>query len=160
MDETIQADSEATTTEEQEQTESLEEIKQKLQEAEDAKRQILARAHKAEQELKSLKNQPKETVSSLTPEEVDKKILLSQGVSEELIATLEKLAKLNGTSILAAQQDPVYLAVKEKREQDEKNAKASLPASRGSGQVKQQKTTASPNLSAEEHKELWRKANN
>jgi len=124
---------------------------------------VLARAKKAEAELKTLKVKkapaPQEINNALSAEDVDKKILQSQGVSEDLIEKLERIAQINGTSVLAAQSDPIYIAMKQQKEAEEKNAKASLGASKGSGQVKGRKTTATPNLKDEEHKELWRKAN-
>ena len=55
--------------------------------------------------------------------------------------------------------DQIFVTMKEKREAEDKNAKAALGASRGSGQVKIKKSTTSPNLSSEEHRELWLKQN-
>lgn len=159
--------SEATSSEEEvvlEETtdiEDVEAIKVKLAEAEEAKRQLTARAHKAEAENKTLKSKSAEASqvnsNALSADDVDAKILQSQGMSEDLITELKVLAKVRNTSILATQLDPIFVAIKEKKEAEEKNAKASLGASKGSGQVKAKKTASTPNLSPEEHKELWLK---
>lgn len=143
-------------------TEPIAEALVKLAEAEEAKRQLTARAHKAETELKALKNAPKAeniTNNGLSADDVDVKILQSQGVDEDSINYLKKLAKVNGTSILAAQTDELYGAYKSKKESDEKNAKATLGASRGSGQAKKVKEISTPGISTSDHRELWNKAN-
>lgn len=145
----------------EESTDVVAEALAKLAEAEEAKRQITARAIKAEQELKALRGAPKpETITNngLSAEDVDIKILESQGIDKDSIEYLRKLAKVNGTSILAAQSDDIYKGYKAKKEADEKAEKASLGASRGSGQVKKGKDVSSPNLSEQEHRELWNKA--
>lgn len=143
--------------------EDIEAIKGRLMEAEEAKRQLTARAHKAEAEAKALKAKsaeaPQINSNALSADDVDVKILQSQGMSEDLITELKALAKVRNTSILATQLDPIFIAIKEKKEAEDKNAKASLGASKGSGQVKPKKTAQTPNLSPEEHKELWLKEN-
>lgn len=140
--------------------EDVDAIKQKVAEAEEAKRQLTARAHKAEAELKALKAKQAEAsqninTNTLDADTVDVKILQSQGVSDELIDQLKKLAKVNGTSILAAQSDPIFQMIKEKKDADDKKAKASLGASRGSGSPTVKKGFTTPDLSKEDHKELW-----
>lgn len=126
---------------------------------------VVARAKKAEAEAKSLKEKYEKAdatqviSNTLSPDDVDVKILQSQGMSEDLITEAKAIAKVRNISILAAQSDPIFLVIKEKKEAEEKNAKASLGASRGSGQIKPKKTPATPNLSEEEHRNLWRKAN-
>ena len=142
--------------------EDVEAIKLKLEEAEEAKRQLTARAHKAEAELKKAKQTApqKEIINNgLDADSVDVKILQSQGLSEDLIEQLKKLAKINGTSILAAQSDSIYQVIKERKEQEEKKAKASLGASRGSGSPTGKKDFNSPGLTEAEHRDLWKKRN-
>lgn len=140
-------------------TEDVDAIKQQLAEAEEAKRQLTARAHKAEAELKAKKAEatPVTTNSGLDADAVDVKILQSQGMSEELITELKALAKVRGTSILATQLDPIFVEMKRSREADEKVKRASMGASRGSGSPSSKKTFNSPGLTSEEHKELWLK---
>jgi len=141
--------------------EDIEAIKAQLAEAEEAKRQLTARAHKAEAELKAKKAEAPQNSNinnGLDADAVDVKILQSQGMSDELIKELTTLAKVRGTSILATQLDPIFVAIKEKVEQEDKAKKASLPASRGSGSPTAKKGFNTPNLSEAEHKELWNKA--
>lgn len=139
-----------------------ENLADKLAELEEAKRQLTARAKKAEEELKSLKTKPVPPVRNeninnpLTDEAIDVKILKSQGVDDEAIAKLKKLAKLNDTSLIEAQNDDIFISWKEKREAEEKAEKAKLGASRGSGSVKKTKDLNSPDVSDAEHKELWK----
>jgi hypothetical protein len=150
---------------EEETTDDIEDIamlKTRLEEVEEAKRQLTARAHRAEAEAKALRAKPKpasqEVNNTLSADDVDTKILQSQGMSDDLIAELKALATVRGKSILATQLDPIFIAIKAGREAEEKNAKASLGASRGSGQNKPKKNPSTPGLSDEEHKELWRKS--
>lgn len=141
--------------------EDIDALRQRATEAEEAKRQLTARAHKAEVELKALKQaNASQTLptNALDADAVDVKILQSQGVSEDLIDQLKKLAKVNGTSILAAQSDPIFQMIKEKKDADDKKAKASLGASRGSGSPTVKKGFTTSDLSKEDHKELWLRA--
>jgi len=141
------------------------ELEQKLEEAEEAKRQLTARAHKAEAEVKSLKDStpeaPQEEITSnaLSADDVDTKILQSQGMSEDLVDKLKRIAQIEGTSILAAQENDIFKEMKAKAELDDRNAKAALGASKGSGARKGKKTTSTPNLSNEDHREIWNQAN-
>ena len=144
-------------------TEDVDAVRARLTDAEEAKRQLTARAHKAEAELKKLKEAkaPQEKIinNGLDADSVDVKILQSQGVSEDLIEQLKKLAKVSGTSILAAQSDPIFQVMKERKEAEDKKAKASVGASRGSGSPTVKKDFNSPGLTEAEHKELWKKRN-
>lgn len=99
--------------------------------------------------------QPKET-PVLSEEVIEVKILKSQGLSDDLITQLKKIAKVNETGLIEAQADPYFVAFKEKLEEDQKKARASLGASKGSGQVKKGKDFQTAGLTDEEHKQLWR----
>jgi hypothetical protein len=96
------------------------------------------------------------TTPVLSEEVVEVKILKSQGVSDELITQLKKIAKVNETGLIEAQADPYFVAYKDKLEEELKKAKASLGASRGSGSVKKGKDFSTSGLSDEEHKQLWK----
>jgi len=120
-----------------------------------------ARAKKAEQLLVKHKRQvkqskPEEKADTLSDEAIEKKILKAQGVSEELLTQLTKIARVNGTSVIDAQSDPYFIAYKEKLEQDKLQNKAKLGASKGSGTVKKSKGFETAGLTDEEHKQLWR----
>lgn len=124
--------------------------------------QVLARAKRAEDEAKKLKSSTQNInkTNSLSAEEVDVKILQSQGYSDELITELKAVAKARGKSLFASTQDSIFIAIKNEKEAEAKSQKAKLGASRGSGTVRKEKTTTTANLSDEEHKQLWRDMNN
>jgi len=116
--------------------------------------QVLARAKKAEA---LLKNKPKESINNVLSEEtIEEKILLSQGLSSELIDELKALSKVRGKSLLATTTDPIFVAIKEAKEKEVKEQKARLGASKGSGSVKKEKSFTTPGLTPEEHKEMWK----
>ena len=146
-------------------TEDVEAIKTELAEAQKKLEQfpnIVARAKKAEADLKELRSKlPKEAeapqVKNVPDQDLDSRILKSQGMSDELLAALKKVASVTGKSLIDSQTDEVFIAIKDKAEAKETADKASLPASKGSGAAQVKKDTTSPNLSAEEHKELWLK---
>lgn len=115
-------------------------------------KKLFERAKKAEADLKVLKGTQKPVEAQATPQlNVEETVLLAQGVSEELIAELKLRAPKYGGSLIKAQNDPLYVAVKEKFEKDEKQSKASMGAARGAGTAKVQKNFATPGLSREEH---------
>ena len=158
---TIPQDLEIDVVDDSPETEDVETLKSKLAESDKAKAQILARAKKAEAEVKELKTpRPNDTITNpvLSPEDVDVKILKAQGISDELIKNLKVIAKVNDISLLDAQADPVFLAMKDRKEADAKAAKARLGASKGSGSVKKEKDFKQ-SLSPDEHKELWKAKN-
>jgi len=124
-------------------------------------KKLYERAKKAEADLKALKGAPKPAEAKpASPQNVEETVILDKwtekGVSnaEELMDTLKKIARVEGISLIKAQTDTVFVAMKEKFEKDQKQKDASLPASRGSGAVKVQKTVSTPGLSREDHKKL------
>lgn len=142
--------------------EDVETLKQKLADAEEAKRQLTARAKKVEAENKALKGtkaEPTPPVISKQPvlseDAIDERLLKSQGMSDELLEELKALAKVRGKSLLDTQSDPIFKTIKEAKEAEAKSQKAKLGASRGSGSVKKEKTFNTKGLTPEEHKQLW-----
>lgn len=119
--------------------------------------QVLARAKKAED---ALKKQPKENITnkqnSLSEEEVEVKILKSQGMTDDLIKDLKAVAKARGKSLIDSVNDSIFVAIKNEKEADGKAKKAKLGASKGSGIAKKEKDVNSVGLSDEDHKELWK----
>ena len=89
-----------------------------------------------------------------TPSNVEEVVLLANGMDETLMEQLKKVAAINNTSLIKAQNDPIFVAVKEKFEREKKSSNASLGASKGSGQAKVRKDVSSPGLSREEHMKL------
>lgn len=141
--------------------EDVEALKRQIEEKDTFARQAVARAKKAEADLKALKEKAGEAtqITNNVPSEetIDVKILQSQGLDDEAIGYLKKIAQVNGTTLIEAKKDELYKAFEEKREREEKAKKASLGASRGSGAVRKEKSITSTGLTDEEHKELWRK---
>lgn len=74
--------------------------------------------------------------------------------AEELMESLKKVAQVNNLTLLKAQNDPIFVAVKEKFEKDKKQESASMPASRSSGTAKPKKDFATPGLSREDHRAM------
>ncbi len=107
--------------------------------------------------LKPNAGQPAKTPpASSQPNSVEEAVLLANGMNEELLEKLKKVAQVEGiSSLIKAQTNPIFVAVKEKFEKEEKAKGASLPASRGSGSVKAKKDFNSPDLTAAEHKKLY-----
>lgn len=107
---------------------------------------------------KTQKAKPEQTKPQATPLNIEETVLLANGMEETLLETLKKVAAVNGTSLIKAQNDPIFVAVKEKFEREKKSSNASLGASRGSGSVKAQKSLSTPGLSREEHMKLAQEA--
>jgi len=77
---------------------------------------------------------------------------------EELLEQLKKVAQVTGTSLIKAQTDTIFVAVKEKFEKEQKTKDASLGTSKSSGNVKARKTANTPGLDRDEHKKLAQEA--
>lgn len=142
--------------------EDVEALKAQVAEKDTFARQAVARAKKAEAELKEFKTpKPAEpTQKALSEEDVEVKILLAKGIDSELIDEMKTLAKVRKTNLLQVENDPIFKAMKEEREAKAKIEKSKLGASRGSGSVKPQKRIDSPGLSREEHKAMFLEALN
>lgn len=131
--------------------------------------QAVARAHKAENEVKTLKGKPASAPGaeskpqinnpSLSEEDVDVKILISQGMDPNLVTDLKALAKARGKSVMETKNDPVFIAMKNQKEVETKAQKAKLGASQGSGGVRKEKSINTPGLSDTDHKAMWREQN-
>lgn len=76
------------------------------------------------------------------------------GMSKEILEQLKKVATLTGKDLVDAQSDPIFIAVKEKIEKEQKREDASMPASRGSSTVKPKVSLSTPGLTREQHMAL------
>jgi len=146
-----------------EEVDSIEEIE--VDESEDSKdmelakakaeaakyRRLLEKAQKPKVEAKYPQSAPQDTSSSVSIEET---VLLANGFDEELIDDLKAIAKVRNTSLIKAQKDPIFVAIKEKFEKDKKQSDASMPASRGSGSLKPKKDFKTQGLTRNEHKAM------
>ena len=90
---------------------------------------------------------------------VEETVLLANGMSEELLTELKAVAQVRKTSLIKAQNDPIFVAIKEKYEKDAQTKQASLPASRGAGATRVQKTFTTPGLTREEHRRMVLESN-
>lgn len=88
------------------------------------------------------------------PQNIEETVLLATGMPEELVKELKVIAQVRGVSLVKAQNDPIFTALKETFEKEKKKDEASLPASRGSATTKPKRDFTSPGLTREEHMEL------
>lgn len=97
-----------------------------------------------------------ETPDATPSGDVDERILKSQGMDDELLKELKRVARFNEQDLITAKSDPMYVAIQERIERERADKAAALGASKGSGQGKPKKDVSSPGLSADEHKRLWK----
>jgi len=137
-------------------TEDIDALKERLVKAEEAKRQLTARAKRAEDSLKAIPKPAQNINNALSAEQIEITVLRAQGISDDEVNYLKKLAKVNETSIIDAQKDELFHAFKARKEAENKSQKAKLGSSRGSSVAKVEKNFNTPNLSEAEFKELWK----
>lgn len=89
------------------------------------------------------------------PSNIEETVLLANGMDETLLETLKKVASVQGMSLIKAQNDPIFVAMKENFEKEQKQKASSLPASRSSGQLKPKKDFSTPGLTEAERKEMF-----
>lgn len=144
---------------EQDDTEDVEVLKEQLEQAREANRQISARAKRAEDKLKVKPPQAKPVTENKPTQpaslNVEETVLLANGMAEELVEELKLRAPKYGGSLIKAQADPYYVAVKEQFEKTKKQEQASMPASRASGSVKPKKDFKTPGLTEAERKQMF-----
>lgn len=125
-------------------------------------KKLFERAKKAEAEAKALREGTKASSvapSKASPHNVEETVLLAQGMPDELLASLKKVAAVEGIgSLIKAQTNPLFVAMKSQFEKEQKQRASSMPASRGSGGVKPQKDFTTPGLTREEHMAMAKKA--
>lgn len=107
---------------------------------------------------KANKTTVKTETKSPSPANVEETVLRVNGMADELIEELKAVAAVRKTSLIKAQSDPIFVALKEKFEKDQKQKEAGLPASKNAGAAKAQKSFLTPGLSRDEHREMVRQA--
>ena len=127
---------------------------QKLEKLQEANKKLYARAKAAEEKAKAPKVETTpqlETnpVNSLTREEA---ILIAQGTDTASLEMLNKIAKLEGISLLEAKENGLYKSFVAQNEQEKKSAAAKLGASHGSGRIESKSLSG---LSRDEHKRMF-----
>jgi len=120
-------------------------------------KELYERAKKAEALAKAkkeavLKKETNETPSTLTREEA---ILYAKGYTDEEVDLANKLAKVNGTTILKSIEDEIFKVKYESRLKKERSEKASLSPSGGSGRFKSEKNPGE--MTREEHEAYYKK---
>lgn len=138
-----------------EDTEDVELLKEQLAKKDTFARQAVARAKKAEDENRLLKKPKAAPVTQPASSNVEETVLLANGMDEELLEQLKAVAQVRKVSLIKAQADPIFVAIKEKFEKDSKEKTATLPASRSSGALKPKKDFKSAGLTEAEHKEMF-----
>lgn len=153
-------DTEDTTTEDVEEEvegEQVAEVDYKLELEREKKK-----TYELQQRLKKekAKGQRSDLSTPDTPQEnaIQEQVLKAQGMSEELINVLKTVSEEQGIDLITAQKDDYFLYRKEKMEQEARDKEAALGASKGSGGGKARKDFSTTNLSADEHREMWKKA--
>jgi|AntDeeMinimDraft_6_1070357.scaffolds.fasta_scaffold00931_6 hypothetical protein len=105
-------------------------------------------------EQESEKDTLKDDRGGLTKDEAK---LYARGLSDEEIDKADKIAQVEGISLMEAVDNDIFVTWKEKNDKEEKDQQASIGASKGSGSQKKGKNVSDSGLSTEEHKALARK---
>lgn len=129
-------------------------LKEKLDKAEQAKSQLTARAKKAEQELKALKEATPPLKQD--PQLSDELKLIARGLSDEEIEQAKVVAKGKGIVLTEAIKDPLFLSYQATLKEQERKEKAKLGASKGSGESRDE-TLIKQDMTREEHQEAFKK---
>lgn len=131
-------------------------LQERLDKAEQAKSQILARAKKAEEELKKLKETQPEPHISNDPYFADELRLIADKVRGEAILKAKIIAKGSGITLMDAIKDPAVIAYIKDMDEYDRKEKAKLGASRGSGES-QNESDIKPEMTREDHQKAFKK---
>lgn len=150
------AEVEETTNSNETSTEDAVALQEKLDAAEKAKSQILARAKKAEQELKDLKAKPQVNTNN-DSQLSDELKLIARGLSDEEIEQAKVIGKGKGISPLEAIKDPLFTLYQGDLKEKKRKEDAKLGASRGSGETQEEVTGLQSGSTREEHEKAFKK---
>lgn len=89
---------------------------------------------------------------------VERTVLAANGMPDDLLKSLERIAKLEDVSLLTATKDPLFIATQERYEQEQRLKSAQVGASNGSGSGASKIGFDTPGLTKDQHKQLWKKA--
>ena len=121
------------------------------------------KAYELEQRLKKEKAKSKDRSDLSTPDvpvnenAIQEQVLKAQGMSDELLNVLKTISEEKGTDLISSQTDDYFLYRQEKMKQEAMDKEAALGASSGSGAGKPRKSFATPGLSEDEHKAMFKK---
>jgi len=147
---------ETTDSNESSEQEDTTELQEKLDQAEKAKSQILARAKKAEEELKKLKESQANLPIKSDPQLSDELKLIARGLSDEEIEKAKVIAKGSDISLQEAIKTDLFTSYQATLKEKERKEKAKLGASKGSGESADE-TLVKPDMTREEHQEVFKK---
>lgn len=115
------------------------------------------RLKELEEEIKKLKETPAQEstqAESVSKEEV---ILFAQGFSLEEVEKIKTISKLENTGLLAAKESDVFKAWKASADAKKKDEDAELEISTGSPKARKKLDFNTPDLTPEQHRELFKK---
>jgi hypothetical protein len=144
---------EATDSNEVSEQEDTEALKEELEKERIAKSQILARARKAEDELKTFKANPPIKNDPQLSEELK---LIARGLSDEEIEQAKVIAKGKDIVLTEAIKDPLFTIFQSDLKEKQRKENAKLGASKGSGESIDS-TLIKADMTEEEHKEAFKK---
>ena len=129
-------------------------LAEKVEKAEQFARTAVARAKKAEEELKALKAKPH--INNQDPQLSDELKLIARGLSDEEIDKAKVIAKGADMTLQEAIKDPLFLSYQTTLKEKERKEKAKLGASKGSGES-QDESLIKPEMSRDEHEKAFKK---
>ena len=139
-------------------SEDTTDLVEQLEKQRKANLQILARAKKAEDELKKFKSTPapSQVINNNNPEFSDELKLIARGLSDEEISQAKVIAKGKGVVLSEAIKDPMFSLFQKDLKERERRENARLGGSRGSGESTDD-SLIKPNMTKEEHQEAFKK---
>ena len=124
--------------------------------------QVLARAKRAEEELKksktSVKPAPSQVINNNNPDISEELKLIARGLSDEEINQAKVIAKGKGIVLTEAIKDPMFLTVQKDIKEREKREAAKLGGSKGSSESEDE-ALVKPNMTRDEHMAAFKKLN-
>lgn len=147
---------EATESNESGEQEETTDLSVELAKEQEARRQLTARALRAEKELKKLRETEAQPRINSDPQLSDELKLIARGLSDEEIDKAKVVAKGLGISLPDAIKDPLFLSYQATLKEKERKEKAKLGASKGSGES-QDDTLIRKDMTRDEHQEAFKK---
>lgn len=155
-DENVEVEEATESNENGEQDNSVD-LAEELEKAKEAQAQILARAKKAEAELKKFKETKAEApISNQDPYFADELRLLAKGIDGQAILKAKIIAKGSGITLIDAMEDEAVVAYLKEIKEQQRREKARLGASKGSGES-QDSAIVTEGMSREDHQKAFEK---
>lgn len=126
-------------------------LAEELEKQRKANSQIVARAKRAEEELKKFKSQSVQPPITNNPELPDELKLIARGLTDEEIDKAKVIAKGMGIALQEAIKDPMFVIFQNDLKEKQKKENAKLGASKGSGQTEEKVSGVQSGSTREEH---------